>query len=163
MSPDTKFNTCSIEQELSDDDIDRELRHAEALELVRLSSETLRPACCVQRAARALTVMLRTSQVDLRPPSLQHKLYSLALSCAGCTCTAALATLPPQMRLQITSLRGCWGNRARGALHIWWQLQGRLAHAVWLAELATLRCAATVNAEREVALCSVMHPGSHGA
>ena len=43
MSPDTKFNTCSIEQELSDDDIDRELKRAEALELVRLSSKALRP------------------------------------------------------------------------------------------------------------------------
>lgn len=44
MSPDTKFNTCSIEQELSDDDIDRELRRAEALELVRLRSG---PAACM--------------------------------------------------------------------------------------------------------------------
>lgn len=97
MSPDTKFNTCSIEQELSDDDIDRELRRAEALELVRLRSVALQPACCFLTAARAFTVMLRRHKLLGGHPaacafllSLQHKLYSLTLPCAGCTCTSTL-------------------------------------------------------------------------
>ena len=101
--------------------------------------------------------------------SLQHRLYSLTLSCASCTCTAASGTLPPQMGFQITRLPGCRGIRVRGTLHTWRHLQGILPPNI---EWHTLfgwpglpphRCAAIANAEREVAQHWAMHSGSDRA
>ena len=159
MSPDTKFNTCSIEQELSDDDIDRELRHAAALELVRLSSEALRPACCVPRAVRALTVMLRTSQANSRPPSSP----CLPPVTAAQTVQSGIVLCRLHMHCSLGHPAPPDGFADHEfAWPLWKQSQGRLAHLAAAARQSGLNCIAHAVWLTELAaplLCcdSIMH------